>query len=278
MKKIHYLLILLFSNGNIFSETINLLEENNTFGGKTIETIVDDEDIETKRYSKLIRYYDNINNLVKMIITPSPTIINERGIVKQIDYYNGGGIEKYEMIFSDSFKEIHDYNRIIEEMGNNDLVIKTIWYIDDDIIDIIEHPREMNKFVFYNIKFIENEFLQGYEPNSDPTKDVVTISYKYVSIRSVIKFDAELVDLNNIDVNIIETLLRRFEASDLLSIYTKKVKVYFNNNYYWLFVQKQLEDYVKGQDATISYYPILWNEKLYLLCIGFYDIKKSNGT
>ena len=63
------------------------------------------------------------------------------------------------------------------------------------------------------------------------------------------------------------------EATDSFEYYyTRKIRVYSNGNPYWFFVQTTIEEFVKGQKATIMYYLIGFNGELFLIGIGFYDI------
>ena len=255
----------------IFSEQWNLIDENNIYNGKTFDVITDNNDI-GKNYTKYTVFYNFANEIIERIIISSENIKNETGIQEQIEYYRNGIIEKYELKFTKEFAKIHDFNRIIEIVDKDDNIINKTWYINDIIIDNNDSSEDMNKFQFYNIQFVENEFLEFYEPNENG-KGVFSISYKYVSIRSVITFDHEMVNIDEEDIGILQYLTRRFNVPDFIQYYNKKVKVYSGEKYYWLYVQTGLEQYVKGQNATIRYYPILRNENLYLMCVGFYDIK-----
>jgi hypothetical protein len=113
-----------------------------------------------------------------------------------------------------------------------------------------------------------SEFTKDYKP--DGTK--FSISAKYIGTRSVIRFDDHLVDLDATDFEILNYFALGYNAPDFPRYYGKKVRVYYGDKYYWLFMQKQLEGYVRGQNATIKYYPMLWNGELFLLCVGFFDI------
>lgn len=271
-----FLLTLFFlASTNVFSETVNTIETTNAYGGKTIEVINDIDSIETERWSKIIEFYDTSNSLVKRVITPSPTIINERGIREQINYYKDGVIEKYEMKFTDEFIKLHDFDKLVELVYNGNLTITTIWYKNDNVIDAINYPQDMHLFEFYNIKFIETEFLGMHTPKKSRKNDEMITSGKYTRIRSIVKFDTKLVDLDKQDIAIITLLTGQFGQPDFKNYYKKKVRVSYEGNYYWLFVQTIWEEHIKGQDVTVKYYPVSYNEKLYLLCVGFFEIDKQ---
>ncbi|MCL2289229.1 MAG: hypothetical protein FWC34_00760 [Bacteroidetes bacterium] len=278
MKQIYVILfltsIILFGCG---SSTENVPAELNVYGGKTIVLINDGEN-ETSHWSKIAKYFNDLSVLVKTIFIPLPFVTSETGLTKQIEHHNENFIERYEMFFSDEFRARHDFNRVIEEIDINGLLFRTTWFIDDVIIDRIDYPRDMRRFAFYNIDYIGNVFRTAYELDPDPTRAVFGMSARYVSIRSVVRFDTELAELDEIDISIIRRLLTRFNAVEHLSIYTKKVRVFSGDNYYWLFVQDGLAEHIRGQYATISYYPISLNGKLFLICVGFFNINFNIGS
>jgi len=251
------------------SDSNNVIGAINEYGGITKEIINNNLNINNK-WIKIVEYYDGSNSLVKTIATLSAIITEETGIIQQIEYYHEGTIVRYEMFFTEEFKEKHDYNRVIEFVGNNKLILRTVWFIDDIVIDVINYPQNMNSYHFYNIKYIENVLSVLYEPNAQGEN--ILLSAKYVNIRSVIKFDKDLIELNETDFNILKYYTSfSFISQDFLNNYRKKVRVYHEGKYYWFFVHSQLERHINGQDATISYIPQLWNGELYLLGIGLYS-------
>jgi hypothetical protein len=144
---------------------------------------------------------------------------------------------------------------------------KKIWYKDEIILD--NYKLDETLFEFYNIEFIENEFFRDYQSSEN---DVIDISGKYFRIRSVIKFDTELIELSDNDIKLMDSFSNAFELNMFSHYYSKKVRVYSKNKVYWLYVQSQLEENILGQTASIKYYPIGLNKELYLICVGFYVI------
>jgi len=270
VKKLFLLLFIALVTIKVFSQTSTIIESLNIYGGVTVERI--NESIEGQTWLKMIEYFDNQNNIVKVIFTSTQAIIEERGIIEQTNFYRNNVIERYDILFSIDFFKRHDYNRVVEIVGSNNTIIETIWYRNNQILDRIRYPDDPNRFQFYSVDYIGNMFFDAYRSGPPPTGDVAQISYRYVSIRSVIRFDSIIVDLDDTDMQIIQHLLRRFDASEMSSLYSKKVRVYSENNYYWLFLQTQLIEFVLGQEATVRYYPIGWNGELYMLCVGFTNI------
>jgi hypothetical protein len=103
------------------------------------------------------------------------------------------------------------------------------------------------------------------------------MSGRYISIRSVIKFDTVLFELDDNNITLLDRFSRRFEVDNFGQCYSRKVRVFSENRSYWLYVQTQLEQYILGQNATIRYYPIGLNRELYLVCVGFYDIRATTS-
>jgi hypothetical protein len=269
MKKLLMIFISFNVLSNVFSEQINIVEELNVYGGETIEHIYNEQEQRSTNYSKLIQYFDSNNRIVKGIVIVTEALAISSGIKEQIQYYINDKIEKYEMFFTDGYKNIYGFNRMIEEIDTNKIITKRIWYNNDVMLDVSEEVEE--RFQFYNIDFIGDEFFREYTPNN--SGDVIDISAKYFGVRSFIKFDSRLIDLEEEDTILMQKFSTAFNLPSFEQYYSKKVKVFSENNSYWLYVQAALEQYIQGQNATIKYYPIGRNKELYLICIGFYDTK-----
>ena len=270
MKKQFILIFVIMFVFDIFSEERNIIEEINIYGGRTIERIFDDNEGAVLNFSKLTQYYDSRGSIVKNIFEHTEEIADSTGIAVQINYYRNNIIEKYEMFLTDAFQSLHGFNRLIEEVNEEDVVTRRIWYVNDTIIDISESAED--GFSFYNIEFIYDEYFRDYQPNE--RGDVITRSGRYIRIKSVIKFDTVLYELDEADFQLMRFFSLGFGIDNIGHYYSKKVRVYSENRSYWLYVQTQLERYVLGQYATIRYYPIGLNKELYLICIGFYDIRR----
>jgi len=108
MKKTIIFILFVLLAANIFPEKVKTLKGVNIYGGETIEITIDKKDIETEKYSKMTQYYDNEKNIVKVVAILAPSIVKERGIIEQINYYKDKNIVKYEMKYSKAFQKNHD--------------------------------------------------------------------------------------------------------------------------------------------------------------------------
>ena len=278
MKKTIIFILFVLLAANIFPEKVKTLKGVNIYGGETIEITIDKKDIETEKYSKMTQYYDNEKNIVKVVAILAPSIVKERGIIEQINYYKDKNIVKYEMKYSKAFQKNHDYNRVVEEVGDNEVIVRTIWYRDNDIIDVIDYPEDTARFQFYTMQYIEKE-LQLVLKETDGDNNSIVISAKYDRIRSLVKFDTKMFDLEKEEITLIQHLGMTFgNDPNFQRYYRKKVQVYSGNKKYWLFVQIPWEDQVKGQEVTIKYYPVLWKKQLYIMGIGFFEIQKDKPS
>jgi hypothetical protein len=253
-----------------FSEQINLLEEVNIYGGRTFERVYDANEQARLGYARLIQYFDSENRIVKGTIIPTRAFIDETGMREQINYYRNNIIEKYEKFFTEQFSAFYYFNRMIEEVNSNGEIARRLWYNNDILLDSSDPAND--RFEFYDIGYLEDEYFRNYLPSS--TGDVISISAKYFRIKSVIRFETEFFELDADDYNNMRAFATAFGLQDMTHLYSKKIRVYSNNRSYWLYVQPQLEQYIIGQNATIRYYPIGKNKELYLICVGFYDIRE----
>jgi hypothetical protein len=244
-----------------------IIEKMNIYGGKTIEEINRSDELSEVIYTKLIRYYNSNEEVVKIVSVLKNEIIISTGMKEQIQYYENNNIVKYEMLFSDEYYYIYGFNRLIEEVNTEDVVTKKIWYKDEIILSNYELGETL--FEFYNIEFIDSEYFRDYQSSEN---DVIDISGKYFRIQSVIKFGTELIELSDNDIKLMDSFSNAFGLDIFSQYYSKKVRAYSDNKVYWLYVQPQLEEYILGQAASIKYYPIGLNKELYLICVGFFDI------
>jgi hypothetical protein len=251
-----------------FAEQRTTIEKQNVYGGKTILITLDEEEQLRYRVLQIIDYFDSENNITKRIYTNTESVSNENGVKEQIEYYTDNIVTKYEMSFTDDYYNINGYNRLIEEVSADDIVTRKIWYKDETLLDISAPATE--KFVFYHIDFIHDEFFTDYEPN--PNGDAIDYSAKYFSLRSLIQFDTEMIELDESDIMLMNYFSAAYGLENFTPLYSKKVRAYSENNSYWLYVQKDLEPFVLGQYVTARYYPIGKNGELYLICVGFYDV------
>jgi hypothetical protein len=254
----------------VFPEQINTIEEQNIYGGRTFERIYDANEQTQINYSRAIQYFDSENRIVKVVATPSKAFIDETGMREQINHYRNGMIEKYEKFFTAQFRTAYCFNRLIEEVNNNGEITRKIWYNNDTLLDVSEQAND--RFVFYDIGYLEDEYFRDYLPSE--TGDVISLSARYFSIKSIIKFGTEFFELDADDFYNMRSLASAFGFQNMDHLYSKKIRVYSNNRSYWLYVQTQLEQYIIGQNATIRYYPIGRNKELYLICVGFHDIRE----
>jgi hypothetical protein len=95
----------------------NIIEEMNIYGGKTIEEINNSEEMSEVIYTRLVRYYNSNEEVVKIVSELKNEIIISTGIKEQIQYYENNNIVKYEMLFSDEYYNIYGFNRLIEELN-----------------------------------------------------------------------------------------------------------------------------------------------------------------
>jgi hypothetical protein len=133
-----------------------------------------------------------------------------------------------------------------------------------------------DRFAFYNITFLEREYIGGNIPSS--SNEHIHINTKFYGIRSVIEFGTEIFSLEDGDFELMRYWASAFSAGDFTHLYSKKVRVYSGNRSFWLYLQTGLEQYISGQKATIRYYPIEKNRELFLIGIGFFSIQDLNSS
>jgi len=269
MKRLFYLFfILLFFSHIIYPEQVSLIDDKNSFGGRTILRTYDQDEQALLNYSRLFEHYDSDDRIVQIVAIVTEDFTEMTGLQVQVQHYRDTILLGYEKLFADWFFDKHDYNRLIEEVDLAGIIISRMYFHNELLLDFSRDPNDA--YEFYNVVYIDDAFHSNYLPNE--SGNVVSMSARYVRIRSVIQFGNELIDMDENDFMIIRYLSNYLGFESLEGYYTRKVKVHSNNRSYWFYVQTSLEPFVLGQLATIRYYPIGFNGELHLMGIGFYDI------
>jgi len=253
---------------SIISEEMRLIDENNIYGGRTFESLLDYNEQVGSGISRIVRYFDSEDNAIIIEATVTNEFTARTGMIKQINHIRNDMVERYEKHFSEQFEAQHDFNKMIEETNHTGEIIRKAWYHNDILLD---YSRSIDdRFEFNNLQYLEEEYFLGYEPNE--RGDVIILSAKYFRIRLVIRFGTELINLSDSDFRNMRSLSASFGFQSMEHLYRKKVRIFSGNSSYWFYVQTELEPFVLGQKATIRYYPIGLNKEMYLIGIGFYDI------
>jgi len=107
-----------------------------------------------------------------------------------------------------------------------------------------------------------------------PNKKDYGFSAKYVSSRSMVKFLAPPIDIDDVDSDFLTSSFGMRGDSSLANLYHKKVLVEENDKkYYMLFQDSNLQYITPGHRAAVYYYPGVIDSRLELASVGFSDIK-----
>ncbi|MBB6481504.1 hypothetical protein [Spirochaeta isovalerica] len=272
MKKSILLTIILLTQYFLYSQSTELLDAMNEFGGETYLIKLAESDPNSSMIESKTVYLDEKRTARKLIFQTTEDFRSDRGIVRQLEFFNSEGIrEKYEMYFSEEHSSMYAITKTIEYLDDQDNVIKTEWFQGDEIVDTTTDMNFNNKFPFYKLSFINYRMTEpDYTP--DDKFDFGT-SVKYIAGRSVIRFKGEMEDLNDLDRKYLQMFGMHLGNSNLNSYYDKKIIATEDDKEYVLFIQKPLEEYVfDGNRAKINYYIGTYENTLILTIIGFLDL------
>ena len=253
---------------NSSSEKKIIVETMNIYGGITEEIVYIESDYE--RIEKKVDYYDGMNILMQTDIYPLETTRLETGIIKQeILFKDSGLVKQYNMFFSDDYFYEHGINNASEYVDGYDNVIKTEWYIDDNLVDSSTDIDYSQRFPFYSLKFLKSEIFELGQTEED--RDVITTSGKYLGIRTTAICDGVVEKLTDEDYKILSFIGNSLGFDGIEELYNSKTIIDEDGEKYTMYIQNGLETHFPSNDLmSIRYYFIGYNNELYLTLVGIY--------
>ena len=270
MRYLFVLFIMAMGFNNVFPDSSEIVDFKNEYNGTTEEIVPDNN----KELVKILRYRDNLNEIKKVeyILTKNKSI--ETGIKQQSNFFSSSKvIEKYEMLFTEEYCNIHGINRLVEYVDLNDNIIKMEWYIDNLLVDFLDDINISNKFPYYKIGFIKTKMFEADAKESE--NDEISVSAKYRGLRSVVYCNGEIEPLTEEDKKIIYYTGKMIGNDDIVKYYGSKMLVKEDDSEYYMFIPKGIEkDFPKEERTTIRYYVIGFNKKIYISLVSITNINK----
>lgn len=257
--------LLLLVNYNIFSETENILNENNEYGGITKEIAFDES--ENDQLVKFLIYYDDRNMVIKHVYYISQSLIETSGIKMQTVFYDiNQKITQIVMEYSDDYFKVHGITKLIEHV-KKDQVVLSEWFKDDVIVDYLYDLETSNRYPFYKLSFLESVVVHNDVP--DDADEFINLSAQYVRSRSVVLCNGTVEPLNDTDKKILGYLAKHISWPDLLTFYNSKMLIEEDGKKYMMFIQNGLEEKIpREKETTIRYYIIGYNGQLYITLVN----------
>jgi hypothetical protein len=269
MKKIAILTILI---GIFLQGALPAQEPPNPWGGKTEIMVFEGDEARKRQATKMVYFFDKEGELAEVQVTIHPEVTLSSGIVVQRFFYREEKPWKYEMEYSEDHIADTGYTKVIEYVGKRDKLIKIEWYHGETLLDETDKIESFKRFQFLKLSRLEELMAELYDPNYP--KDQIGISAKYNSLRSTVNFIGEPVKIDELDVMLLEYICQNMGNVSFAKKYILKVLAEEDGHEYWVYMQKELIPHVhSGARATIRYYNIQYNGKLFLMCVGFFDVK-----
>ncbi len=277
-KNILILLLLINLNLFIFCDQEKVIEENNIYNGKTTEIVYKKFQPLSKSLKKVLKYYDENNQVVKVDQFLSDELIKEKEIFRQVDYYNNSGkIEKYEIFYHEDKIKAGNIDKIIEFVDDKDKVINVEHYYNEILIHADNSPellKDFSKFQFMTLNFSKNFIIESNKLKPSDAKILFILDMKYLRGRTIVKYLNVIEDMNDSDYDFLNMWCKSLNASNMYNLYKRKILVEENNEKYWVFMQEQLFEYLKEEKQILIYYYLGGlNENVMLISTGFIDKK-----
>lgn len=275
MKKIIYIIWLMLLPSLSFPAEQNVVSKNNEFGGETIVSTFKPD--EHSMLSKKIDYRDKNNVVRKSEVIFNQKTVDESGIARQVEFYNGKFADKYEIIFSNTYISKAGIDRSIEYMAAEDKILRTDYFYRGKLLyseNDTSYSRGYNPALigYYNAMLLAN-----YSKYKIKQKDVFVHEASVFKLKSIVTYRGQVTALDDKDSFILAGFCKMLGKPEVVKLYNRKVMVEENGVKYWVMIQdKVLEHLQKVNPKTrmllLFYYIGGYNDRLLLAGIDYIEL------
>lgn len=259
MKKKIIFCILLVTSVNLFPEQVRVFK-NNSYKGKTVETVFNKNDEMYGKLQKKTEYYDASGNLKKTEYYNSPGVINETGIAAQFQYYNDDQVVTgYEIFYSPDVTATTNISKIIEYVDAEDNITKIEYYKDSELVDVETENFRSAGFLKFNYHVTDVTRSYAEKKKEGLTTDFYIYETATVKLKAVAVYQNRMMDISEQEHKYLETYSKCRNDKDLenyfKTLYKRKILVKENDITCWVLMQESLIPHIKkNQKMLITYY------------------------
>ena len=270
MKKLISLLSFLLLAMNLFPAEKKILESKNEYGGETVEFTIYPEEKDYEQFSKVVFFYDEANNKRKTVYYLSEKVQQESGYEIQEEFYENGNPVEYRMHFSPAEIKIRGIKTVIEKTSLPEYLI----YTDGEKTVYSNMKSFVHNYPILTLNYLKDEIIKDADvKKSDRNKYL--LSSKYFKARSFVTFTSDFMGLNELDKKLISHYSTFINNHDMVNLYAKKAYVQSAGKQYTVYIQTNLEPYIKkGLSCLLAYGIIGCNNDLYLISVEFEELAK----
>lgn len=276
VKSIILVLLICSTMNSLFAASKKLVEEKNSYKGKTIEVVYSEGDDKFEQFSKEVVYFNRFGKVMEQLVILKEEISEKSGIAAQRVYRNRKGEPfKYIMFYNDQYREIKGVDVAVEFVDKDDRVTKLGFFKDEQLVleDFGPSAGMEQKFPLMRLNYLQAVFQASFDEDYEVIEEGasrLTIDLRYQKARSLVKFANKIESLDDSDRRAIANFMKSVEAEGLDEIFKHKILVEEDGKEFWLLFQEDLLEYLK-EDAKIlvEYHLIGVDGILYLIGGGF---------
>ena len=132
----------------------------------------------------------------------------------------------------------------------------------------------VHNYPILTLSYLEEEYFRE-EASNKTDKDKYYLSSKFFKARSFVSFCSDFMEMNDLDRELVSRYSLFLNNSDMTNLYEKKAFVKSEGKQYTVYIQKNLEPYIKnGLTCLLACGIIGLNEELYLISVEFEELAK----
>ena len=270
MKKLFLSLTIFLLAVNLFAADKKLLESKNEYNGETVEFTIHPEEKDYEQFKRVILYYDESNNKRKTVYYLSDKVQRESGYEVQEEILKDGVPVEYRMHFTQAESKKRGIKTVIE----NTVYPGYLIYTDGNKTVYSNMNSFVHNYPILTLSYLEEElFTDADIRQSDKNK--YYLSSRYFKARSFVTFVSDFMEIDDFDRELISRFSTFLNQPDMTKLYNKKALVQSEEKQYTVYVQTNLEPYIKnGLSCLLAYGIIGCNEELFLISAEFEDLAK----
>ena len=270
MKKFLSILSVFLLAINLYAAEKKLLESKNEYGGETVEFTINPEEKDYEQFTKVVFFYDEVNNERKTVYYLSDKVQQETGYEIQEEFYEDGHPVEYRMHFTPAQAKRRGITTLIEKTALPDYLI----YTDGSKTVYSNMESFVHNYPILTLSYLEEEYFRE-EASNKTDKDKYYLSSNFFKARSFVSFCSDFMEMNDLDRELVSRYSLFLNNSDMTNLYEKKAFVKSEGKQYTVYIQKNLEPYIKnGLTCLLAYGIIGLNEELYLISVEFEELAK----
>ena len=271
-KSLSFCLLFFISVSLLFSSESKIINENNEFGGVTVEYMLAADEPQYEQFYKVDVFYDNLKIKRKEVYYVSEKVQNENGFLTQDSIFTDGRIVEYRIHFTEKEAAKKGVKILIEKVDANDKVFM-YGFSDGKLTAYSDANSFVNTYPVYSLDYLEKEWFEDESTRSA----YYSFSVKYYKAKTFVKILPKSSEMTNLDKDLVRKYCESLGDIDKAKLYSKKYQAESGGKKYTVYMQDTLVPYLtaphltKDGDCMLVYGIIGHKDDLYLIATEFLE-------